>query len=89
MLGPDVAYNPPPPIQTQTQVVEYYCSNCGKNVPEHIDDRCPHCGVYFDYVEQPGGSRKYNGLRWKGGIGTIIAVVIGVVVRLIMGAQRR
>ncbi len=90
-MGPDLAYNPMPPtdMSMQTQVVEYYCSSCGKSVPEHINDRCPHCGIAFAYVEQPDGSRKYNGLRWGGGIGTIIAVIIGVVIRVIMGAQRR
>jgi hypothetical protein len=70
------------------QQMTWYCSNCNKEVPEHINDRCPHCGVRFDYVEQPDGSRKYNGRLWGGGIGGIIAVVIGVVIRLVIMAQR-
>jgi DNA-directed RNA polymerase subunit RPC12/RpoP len=68
--------------------ISYYCSSCKQEVPEHINDRCPHCGIRFDYVEQPDGSRKYNGRLWGGGIGGIIAVVIGVVVRLVIMAQR-
>jgi DNA-directed RNA polymerase subunit RPC12/RpoP len=71
----------------QTQV-EYFCSNCGKSVPEHINDRCPHCGIRFDYVEQPDGSRKYNSHYVFGSIGGVIAVVVGIAIRLLIFAGR-
>jgi hypothetical protein len=71
----------------QTQI-EYYCSSCGKPVPEHINDRCPHCGIRFDYVEQPDGSRKYNSHYFVSSIGGVIAVIIGVVIRVIIMARR-
>ena len=37
------------------------CSNCNKQVPAHVSagDRCPHCGVQFEYEERADGSREY------------------------------
>lgn len=89
-LGPEVAYNPTPTFEPAvTQQLEYYCSGCGKSVPEHINDRCPHCGIMFAYVEQPDGSRKYNGIGWAGGGLGIFAVIVGVIIRVIIMAARR
>jgi hypothetical protein len=86
---PEIAYNPAPTFPSASQeAIEYYCSNCKQSVPAHINDKCPHCGIRFDYVEQPDGSRKYNGRLWGGGIGGVIAVIIGIVIRMIVYAQR-
>jgi DNA-directed RNA polymerase subunit RPC12/RpoP len=51
------------------QVVVYTCSNCTGNVPEHIGagENCPHCGVRFDYVEEPNGERTYADDSGSGG----------------------
>lgn len=82
-MGPDI----------QTQIgdsgVVYYCSSCGKEVPEHINDKCPHCGIRFDYVEEPDGSRRYNSSYYVGsGVGILVAI-IGVIIRVVIMAQRR
>jgi hypothetical protein len=69
------------------QQITYYCSSCNREVPEHINDRCPHCGVRFDYVEQPDGTRKYNSHYVFGSVGTVIAVIIGIVIRLAVAAR--
>ena len=44
-----------------TWVTEYICSNCKKKVPDNIGagGNCPHCGVYFEYSQGPGGQRQY------------------------------
>lgn len=82
---PDVTFTPPSFPQQQ---LEYYCSNCKKTVPEHVNDRCPHCGIYFSYVEGPGGSRKYNGWRWGagGGIG-FLAALVGMIIKLLISRR--
>jgi hypothetical protein len=90
MHGPEVAYNPTPTMDTSFSqpALEYYCSSCGQSVPEHINDRCPHCGIAFAYVEQPDGSRKYNGVGIVGGGFGLLVAIIGVIIRVILLSRR-
>jgi hypothetical protein len=54
-----------------TTITEYRCSKCNNVVPASISagGHCPHCGVYFEYSEAPGGQRTYasnsGGFDWS------------------------
>ncbi|PQO42622.1 SHD1 domain-containing protein [Blastopirellula marina] len=45
----------------QQEVMVYHCTKCNKQVPEDIGagDHCPHCGAFFEYAENPNGSKTY------------------------------
>ena len=72
----------------------FYCSNCNKDVPAHLGagDRCPHCGVYWEYEETADGrtldasGQEVTG--WSVG-GIVFAVVVTVVALAIRLAVRR
>ncbi len=74
----------PPPMPQMIDVWE--CGSCGKEIEGNsfkAGDKCPHCGVRFDYVEDENGrvtsgSRSGSGGRVSGrGIAAIISIVIG------------
>ncbi len=76
-----------------SQIV-YYCTGCKKEVPAHLKagDKCPHCGITFEYEQTADGKWVDKGGRevspWlvkiggTGGIVTVVVIVIGLLVRL-------
>ncbi|RCS54230.1 hypothetical protein DTL42_03525 [Bremerella cremea] len=46
---------------SQEVVDHYYCSSCNKTVSSNVKagDRCPHCGIVFDYKEGDNGTKTY------------------------------
>ena len=75
----------------------YVCTNCNKQLPKNIKagDRCPHCRAFLAYEEGPNGQKKYApggamvGYFMLGGGGlTAIAVVVGIIIRVIVSAVR-
>jgi hypothetical protein len=89
---PVPAYSPPPvdygsPGPQMVEVLEKKCSHCGKVVPNNMGagDKCPHCGVFFSYETDQTGKvvkRAPIGTYFSyGGIGTLIAVVVSLIVR--------
>ncbi len=51
-------YSRPQPGVSQ---VGYICSSCNRDVPANLGagERCPHCGVFFEYSEEMDGSKTY------------------------------
>lgn len=62
-----------------TQEMVYYCTNCNKELPDHIDvgDRCPHCRAYLSYEEGPDGTVTKRSAR--GFYTGLVNLVVGVV----------
>jgi len=68
---PPPSFREPPPLEPEIPATAFptgpsmgevgLCSNCNKEVPAHIGagQRCPHCGVYFEYEESESGQRTY------------------------------
>lgn len=66
------------PPNNQTQVMVKQCSKCGRVVPDStgVGDRCPGCGIYFNYDETDvAGSVGY---RIGQGVGVLIMISLVV-----------
>ena len=93
------SYTPPPPPSPPSMPMsgppvefEYkkQCNHCKKIVPNSskAGGKCPHCGVYWDYEEGPGGrtgstayrTGKYVGF---GGLFALVAFLLGLGYRAI------
>jgi hypothetical protein len=72
------SFAPPLPNSAgNSQGFEGTCSACGKTVPAQYGagDKCPHCGIFFEYEEGPDGrtkqataeQRRTNGSSWSNG----------------------
>lgn len=57
MSAPPTPNLPPMPSIPRMQD-SYTCSSCNKEVGE-ADKKCPHCGIFFEYTENPDGTRTY------------------------------
>jgi len=76
--------------------MEYACGNCDKPVPNaKIGDKCPHCGVRWEYedlgngqVKDASGKVRPKSSVEKVGIGGGIAGVIAVVIYLLRAFLR-
>jgi hypothetical protein len=71
-------------VPSYEQVTVKKCSKCGAVLPNNITagDSCPKCGVFFDY-DQTNGKRSSWGTFGSaaGGIGTLVAIVVGLIAR--------
>ncbi len=73
----------PPPMPQMVEVWE--CGTCGKEITGgsyKAGDKCPHCGVRFDYVEDENGrvtsgSKSGSGRISGRGIAAVISLVVG------------
>lgn len=75
----------------------FTCTNCNKTLPDHIKagDRCPHCRAFLAYEQGADGKKTYAGggklatyFIFGGGGFTAIAVVIGIIIRVIISAVK-
>lgn len=59
------------------------CSNCKKEVPQHITagGKCPHCGVFFE-EDKTNGKRATNPASVIGGIVGLLVVVASIVAKV-------
>jgi hypothetical protein len=86
-MTPMPAPNPMPsfandqPVYQQVMVKK--CMSCGQVVPNNLTagDRCPHCGVYFNFDQTNGKTAHWAYFATPGGIGAIVAVIVGLIVR--------
>jgi hypothetical protein len=74
----------------------HYCMRCdGVIAHDHAGDECPHCGAplegrvkrYFNWVEidQPPASDLRALLPWLAGAGIVLAVIVWLFARWILG----
>jgi len=95
-----ISHGSPPAVDhvPAEQVQVYACSNCNKDVPAHLGagDRCPHCGVRWDYEETADGrmldsSGREVSKAWirMGGAGGLVAIVVFLVSLVIRLARNR
>jgi hypothetical protein len=78
-------------------VETFFCTQCNKELPSHIKagDRCPHCRAFLAYEQGADGKKTYApggamiGYFVLGGGGlTAVAVILGIVIRVIVSAVR-
>ena len=49
------------PGPADSDLVEIWsCSNCKREFTTDPGSKCPHCGVWFDYIEDADGNRSIN-----------------------------
>ena len=101
--SPDQAHSAAPPIETLASASPDYsysapkmqkqCESCNGIVSDNakVGDRCPHCGVKWDYDDTTGESssnRSWRSRRGviKGGI-FVIVVVCGLLAKLFKGSD--
>ena len=78
---------PSPPDEEMVEYAE--CGKCKREVPAHLGagDRCPHCGVVWDYEETADGrkidasGREVSG-GWMGGAAGAVAIFVCVLFAL-------
>ena len=69
------------------QPTSFTCSKCNKDVSAAAKS-CPHCGAFFEYTENPDGSKSYHsgGSSISGrGIAGLVKIGIFVVLAIIGG----
>ena len=73
------------PNTPQMQREVFTCSKCGKVLPDDVGagDRCPYCGVYFQYEEGADGKRKYAPGYWVGSAFGVLLFLGGIAFRMI------
>jgi len=75
----------------QMQYVEIkQCMKCKKEVPStaKAGDKCPHCGVYWNYEQNKDGSKTWSGLpRGFFKLGFLVIMVIGAIVAAVKKAM--
>jgi hypothetical protein len=81
----------------EEEMVEYAeCGKCKREVPSHLGagDRCPHCGVVWDFEETADGRKIDAGGRevsggWMGGAAGAVAAFVAVLFFLARLAANR